>query len=149
MAGFACSQLVPSSPAEGARRDHCSNPGGQQQWDGAVLAGTLGCTLGCSPSCWPPALTPFSWLCWRLGDEGQPGRMQENLAAPPTTQEELQAPSSSACPHQAPWGPPHSRVLQQVNSSCSSLGEGFQAMLLYLQRNPSPVVVGQSFSNKN
>lgn len=106
MAGFACSQLVPSSPAEGARRDHCSNPGGQQQWDGAVLAGTLGCTLGCSPSCWPPALTPFSWLCWRLGDEGQPGRMQENLAAPPTAQEELQAPSSSACPHQAPWGPP-------------------------------------------
>lgn len=104
---------------------------------------------GVSPSCWPPALTPFSWPCWRLGDQGQPGRMQENLAAPPKTQEELQAPSSSACPHQAPWGPPCSRVLQQANPSCSSLGEGFQALPLYLQRNPSPVLVGQSFSNKN
>lgn len=79
MAGFACSQLVPSSPAEGAQHDHCSNPGGQQQWDGAVLAGTLGCTLGCSPSCWPPALT-FLLALLEVGgrrpareDAGEPG----------------------------------------------------------------------------
>lgn len=148
MAGFACSQLVPSSPAEGARRDHCSNPGGQQQWDGAVLAGTLGCTLGCSPSCWPPALT-FLLALLEVGgrrpareDAGEPGSSPHSTGG-------AASPFIQCLPSSGTLGSPHSRVLQQVNSSCSSLGDGFQAMLLYLQRNPSPVVVGQSFSNKN
>lgn len=84
MAGFACSQLVPSSPAGGAQHDHCSNPGGQQQWDGAMLAGTLGCRW-CEPFLLASCTNTFLLALLEAGgprpareDAGEPGSSPQN-----------------------------------------------------------------------